>query len=74
MSQGRNFPIEMLSTDASRVWTLVSTCRSWLSSHRPWDVNKFSKQSTSTSAFSYGWCVIPKGSSIGLVPIVYPFS
>jgi hypothetical protein len=44
MLQGLIFPKEVSSTDA-RALTLVSTCRSWFSSHRSWDVNWFSKQS-----------------------------
>jgi hypothetical protein len=39
---------------------LVSSRRSWFSSHRSWDENWFSKQITIPLAFSFGWYVIPK--------------
>jgi hypothetical protein len=54
------FLIAVSSTDGSRAWTLVSTYRSWFSSHRSWDVNRFSKQSPITSALSFLWYIIPK--------------
>jgi hypothetical protein len=40
---------------------LVSTCCSWFSSHRSWDVNWFSKQSTVALAYPFRWYVIPRG-------------
>jgi hypothetical protein len=49
------------STDVSRAWTLVSSCRSWFSSHRSWDANWFCKQSAIALAPLFGWYVIPKG-------------
>jgi hypothetical protein len=39
LSQVLTFPNVVSSTDASRARTLVSTCCSWLSSHRSWDAN-----------------------------------
>jgi hypothetical protein len=41
-----------LSAASSRAWTLASTCRSWLSSHRSCGVNWFSKQSAIALALS----------------------
>jgi hypothetical protein len=66
MSQGHTFSIGMLSTDASRAWTVVSTCPSWFWSHRTRDVNWFSKQSAIALAFSFGWYVIPEGPRIAV--------
>jgi hypothetical protein len=43
-------------TYARRAWTLISTHRSRVSSHRSWDANCFSKPSAVTLAFSFGWC------------------
>jgi hypothetical protein len=34
MSHGLTFPNGVSSADASRAWTVLSTCHSWLSSHR----------------------------------------
>jgi hypothetical protein len=61
MSQGLTFPNRVSSTDASRAWTLGSTCHSQFLSHRSWDVSWFSKQSAITLAFSFRWYLIPKG-------------
>jgi hypothetical protein len=61
MSQGPSFHNGVLSTDASRDWTLVSTCRSWFLSHRSWDVNWFSKLSAVMLAFSFRWYVVSNG-------------
>jgi hypothetical protein len=61
MSQGLPFPKGVLSTDVSSASTPVSTCCSWLSPQGSWDVNQFSKQSTITLAFLFGWYVILKG-------------
>jgi hypothetical protein len=44
MPRGLTFPVGVPSTDAGRAWTVVSTCRTWISSHSSWDVNWFSKQ------------------------------
>jgi hypothetical protein len=44
--------VGLLSTASSRAWTLASTRHSWLSSHRSWGVNWFSKQSSIVLAFS----------------------
>lgn len=39
ISQGSNFSIGVLSTDASKDWPVVSNRHSWFSSHKSWDVN-----------------------------------
>jgi hypothetical protein len=61
MSHRITFSSVVSSTDASRGWTLVSTHRSWFSSHRSWDVKWFSKQSAVMLAFSFRWYVILEG-------------
>jgi hypothetical protein len=61
ISQDLTFPKKASSTDASRVWTLVFTCRSWFLSDKWWDVNWVSKQSAITLAFSFGLYVVLKG-------------
>jgi hypothetical protein len=59
--QGLIFTNGVPSTDASRAWAVVSTCRSWLLSPRSWDVKWICKQSAVTTALYFGWHVIPKG-------------
>jgi hypothetical protein len=68
MSHDLTFPHRVSSADASRAWTLVSIYCSWFLSHRSWDLNWFSKQSTVVLAFWFRCYVIPKG------PSVHPFS
>jgi hypothetical protein len=45
MSQVLTYSMGVASTGVTRAWTLASTCCSWFSSHRSWDVNWFPKQS-----------------------------
>jgi hypothetical protein len=62
MSQGLNLPKGVSSTEERRACTLsLHPTHSWFSSHSSWDVKWVSKQSAITLAFSFGWCVIPKG-------------
>jgi hypothetical protein len=53
MSQGFTFPSGVPSTDASRAWTVGSTCHSWFSSHRSRVMNWFSEQCAITLAFLF---------------------
>jgi hypothetical protein len=63
---GLFFPTAVLSTDASRAWTVVSIRRSWFSSHRSRYMNKFLQQPAIVLAFSFVW-------QLRLVPFVHSF-